>query len=171
MLDRPAVYTVSRSNNRLNIGNIAPALSAAQVANEFAVLRYTVNAYVLGTAGEQQGLFRFQLADNGGWSNPQLLMPGIEAMDIQYGYVNNCPVIGAASEAAAEETFEFTDTLKTGNDAEGEGVAAPAIIRITLNGGNDVAAQTAVGDAAGGVHVYNIDATVRGGNICADRAI
>lgn len=171
VLDHPSAYTVASSGNRITISNINPALSTEQVTNEFAVLRYTVNAYVIGTAGAQQGLFRFQLDDNGQWGNPQLLMSGITAMNVQYGYVNNCAASGAASDATAVETFEFTDTLKTGNDADGEGVSSPALIRITLNGGNDVAAQTAAGAAAGDVYVYNIDATVRGGNTCADRTI
>lgn len=171
VLDHPTSYTVARNGNRLTISDIKPDLSSNQVANEFAVLRYTVIAYAVGTAGGQQGLFRFQLADGGVWSNPQLLMPGITAMDIRYGYVNNCASSGAAAGATATETFEFTDTLKTGNDAAGVGVPSPAMIRITLNGGNDVAAQTAAGAAAGNVHVYNIDATVRGGNTCADRTI
>lgn len=166
VLDRPQRYTVARSDNRLTISDINPALNTGHIANEFAVLRYTVNAYVIGTAGEQQGLFRFQLNDNGQWSNPQLLMPGITNMDMEYGYVNNCAVSGAASDATAAETFEFVDALKAGNDA-----VSPALIRITLNGGNDVAAATGTGVSAGDVHVYNIDATVRGGNTCADRTI
>ncbi len=171
VLDRPDSYSVARNGNRLTISNITPALNTAQVRNEFAVLRYTVIAYAVGTVGGQQGLFRFQLADNGQWGNPQLLMPDIADMDIRYGYVNNCAASGAAASAVSAETFEFTDTLKTGNDADGEGVPSPAMIRITLNGGNDVAAQTAAGAEAGDVHVYNIDATVRGGNTCADRTI
>lgn len=180
VLDHPAAYgiTVEPVNPKdvsegfdITIDNINPALSTEQVTNEFAVLRYTVNAYVIGTAGTQQGLFRFQLDDSGQWGNPQLLMPAITAMNVQYGYVNNCAASGAASDATAVETFEFTDVLKTGNDADGEGVPPPALIRITLNGSNNVAAQTATGAAAGDVYVYNIDATVRGGNTCADRTI
>ncbi|MDO5640075.1 MAG: prepilin-type N-terminal cleavage/methylation domain-containing protein [Neisseria sp.] len=171
VLDRPATYTVVRNNDGLTISNINPALSAEQVASEFSVLRYTVNAYVVGTAGEQQGLFRFQLADNGGWGNPQLLMPDIGSMDIEYGYVY-CANGGAASAVASTggETFEFTDTLKTGNDNEGNDVPTPALIRMTLNSGS-MAVTTAASMAAGDVHIYNIDATVRGGNTCADRTI
>jgi type IV pilus assembly protein PilW len=76
------------------------------------ILRYAVNAYVIGTttAGEQ-GLYRIQLGDDNNWQSPQLLLPGITAMNISYGYVGNCAPSGAAASDVSRETFTFTNAL------------------------------------------------------------
>ena len=136
------------------------------------ILRYAVNAYVIGTttAGEQ-GLYRIQLGDDNNWQSPQLLLPGITAMNISYGYVNNCAPSGAAASDVSRETFTFTNALD-----DKQNPPTPALIRITLNG-NTLAAQgkdmesAASRTDAGNVYVYNIEATLRGGNTCADRSL
>ena len=166
--DAPA----TRSDNGVNINNINPALNTDHVAAEMSILRYAVNAYVIGTttAGEQ-GLYRIQLGDDNNWQSPQLLLPGITAMNISYGYVGNCAPSGAAASDISRETFTFANAL----DAT-QNPPTPALIRITLNG-NTLAAQgkdmesAASRTDAGNVYVYNIEATLRGGNTCADRSI
>lgn len=172
VIDRPTSFTATRSDNGVNINNINPALNTDHVAAEMSILRYAVNAYVIGTttAGEQ-GLYRIQLGDDNNWQSPQLLLPGITAMNISYGYVNNCAPSGAAASDVSRETFTFTNALD-----DKQNPPTPALIRITLNG-NTLAAQgkdmesAASRTDAGNVYVYNIEATLRGGNTCADRSI
>ncbi|OSI07577.1 prepilin-type N-terminal cleavage/methylation domain-containing protein [Neisseria animaloris] len=141
------------SNNLVHLGNPGP-----DRRGDISVMQYIVNAYAVGTVGEQKGLFRFQLANDGNWGEPQLLISGVNNMAIQYVYVNNCP-----KDQSLTETFEFTDTLKTGADA-----VAPTLIRFTLNN-NSINAERKVGAEANNVNVYTIEAAVRGGNTCANR--
>ena len=172
VIDRPTSFTATRSDNGVNINNINPALNTDHVAAEMSILRYAVNAYVIGTttAGEQ-GLYRIQLGDDNTWQSPQLLLPGITAMNISYGYVGNCAPSGAAASDISRETFTFANALDGTQNPP-----TPALIRITLNG-NTLAAQgkdmesAASRTDAGNVYVYNIEATLRGGNTCADRSI
>lgn len=161
VLDKPKSYTIKKNGNTINITNITPELKSIESINELSILRYIENAYAVGTFGNQQGLFRFQLGDDGEWTSPQLLLANVTNMEIQYGYVNNC----IASGTAANENFEFTNTLKVGGDAP-----TPAFIRITLNSGN-IPTSTSSGKNAGNIYIYQIDATIRGGNKCADRTI
>ena len=172
VLDRPTSFAVTRGKDSMTINNINPALNTDHVAAEMSILRYAVNAYVIGTttAGDQ-GLYRIQLGDDNNWQSPQLLLPGITAMNISYGYVGNCAPSGAAASDISRETFTFANAL----DAT-QNPPTPALIRITLNG-NTLAAQgkdmesAASRTDAGNVYVYNIEATLRGGNTCADRSI
>ena len=172
VIDRPTSFTATPSGTGVTINNINPALNTGHVVAEMSILRYAVNAYVIGTttAGEQ-GLYRIQLGDDNNWQSPQLLLPGITAMNISYGYVNNCAPSGAAASDVSRETFTFTNALD-----DKQNPPTPALIRITLNG-NTLAAQgkdmesAASRTDAGNVYVYNIEATLRGGNTCADRSI
>lgn len=156
-------YLVRPNTNDLTnvIDNNLADLGNPTNRNDIAIMQYIVNAYVVGTAGGESGLFRFQLSNNGNWSDPQLLMSGINSMNIQYAYVNNCPTDQGNKDTF--ETFEFTKTLKTGTDA-----VTPAFIRLTLND-NVINAEKRSGAATNNVDIYNIDAVVRGGNTCANR--
>lgn len=141
---------------------------SSQTGN-IAIMKHEVNAYAVGTAGGQQGLYRFQLTDNGEWSNPQLLIKGIDSMEIHYFYAEDCPDSGDQNLAASattgaqpqskDETFKYTRTL---SDKE-----TPASIELLLNSGS----INADGDSENQVQVYRINATVRGGNTCADRSL
>ena len=149
-------------------------------AGNISIMKHEVNAYAVGTAGGQKGLYRFQLTKNGEWSNPQLLIKGIESMSIHYFYTQNCPETFEESETASasaptptpagnaqkqedktkDETFKYTTTLS--------GDETPASIELLLNSGSI--------DAGGSndenkVQLYQINATVRGGNKCADRLL
>lgn len=137
-----------RPANNAKPADIAAAKTALGTAtirdNEISVLRYAVHAYVTGSIGGQEGLFRFQLNGNT-WGNPQLLVSGVTNADFEYMYVNNCP-----SGEGNTETFQYDDNLN----------GIPAFVRISLTGGAEDANQ-----------IYNIDAAVRGGNTCANRSL
>ena len=160
-LDRPSSFSIS---NNGNLGSITPAL-ATHPPGELSVMKYAVNAYTLGRvggAGTAPGLYRFQLNNQGEWDGPELLMNGISGMEVLFGYVNNCGL--------ANESFTFTNNPNTTATPP----IQPALLRIRLlgNEGNQtVVASTnnSTGDAAGTLNIYNIDATIRGGNVCADR--
>lgn len=112
-----------RPANNTKPANIAAAKTALGGAtirdNEISVLRYAVHAYVTGSIGGQEGLFRFQLNGNT-WGNPQLLVSGVTGAAFSYIYVNNCP--GGEGNT---ETFQYS------NDLNG----IPAFVRINLTGG------------------------------------
>ena len=150
-------------------------------AGNISIMKHEVNAYVVGTAGGQKGLYRFQLTDKGEWSNPQLLIKGIESMSIHYFYTQNCPETFEESETASasaptptpagnaqkqgddkskDETFKYTSTLS--------GDEAPASIELLLNSGSINAGGS---NDENKVQLYQINATVRGGNKCADRLL
>ena len=150
-------------------------------AGNISIMKHEVNAYVVGTAGGQKGLYRFQLTDKGEWSNPQLLIKGIESMSIHYFYTEGCPETFEESEAASasaptptpagnaqkqeedktkDETFKYTTTL-SGNET-------PASIELLLNSGSINAGGS---NDENKVQLYQINATVRGGNKCADRLL
>ncbi len=103
-----------------NIAAAKTALGGATIRdNEISVLRYAVHAYVTGSIGGQEGLFRFQLNGNT-WGNPQLLVSGVTGAAFSYIYVNNCP-----DGEGNTETFQYS------NDLNG----IPAFVRINLTGG------------------------------------
>lgn len=150
-------------------------------AGNISIMKHEVNAYVVGTAGGQKGLYRFQLTDKGEWSNPQLLIKGIESMSINYFYTEGCPETFEESEVASasapaptpdgnaqkqgedkskDETFKYTSTLS--------GDEAPASIELLLNSGSINAGGS---NDENKVQLYQINATVRGGNKCADRLL
>lgn len=149
-------------------------------AGNISIMKHEVNAYVVGTAGGQKGLYRFQLTDKGEWSNPQLLIKGIESMSIHYFYTEGCPETFEESETASasaptptpagnaqkqedktkDETFKYTTTLS--------GDETPASIELLLNSGSINAGGS---NDENKVQLYQINATVRGGNKCADRLL
>lgn len=116
--------------------------------SEIMVMNYVVNAYVTGTINGQAGLFRFQL-DGNDWGNPQLLVRDVTGLNFRYTYVNNCPK-EILPEKTKFETFEYSSDLSK----------MPALIQMTLNGGTQDSNQ-----------IYTINASVRGGNSCANRTL
>lgn len=171
------IYSIESLNKQVLTLNQAlhSSITSPAVRHEVALSKYVVNIYVVGTpTGGEQGFYRIRLGIDGTWEAPQLLLPGINRMDILYGYVNGCqgvdPAIDTTAAAASvPETFSFT------NQPEATTSARPlASVRLVLNGNNLAAegqlmANAASREAAGNVHIYNIDANIRGGNRCADR--
>ncbi|HGO7083480.1 TPA: PilW family protein [Neisseria meningitidis] len=122
--------------------------------------RHVVNAYAVGKISDAEGLFRFQLNDDGQWGNPQLLVKKINKMDIRYIYVSNCP---EDDDAGKEETFKYTDKFDSAQNA-----ATPAGVEVLLSSGTDTKIAASSDNH---IYAYRIDATIRGGNVCANRTL
>lgn len=171
---------ITKPGTKITDGKAALKSDGSQAGN-ISIMKHEVNAYVVGTAGGQKGLYRFQLTDKGEWSNPQLLIKGIESMSIHYFYTKGCPETFEESEVASasapaptpagnaqkqeedktkDETFKYTPTLS--------GDETPASIELLLNSGSINAGGS---NDKNKVQLYQINATVRGGNKCADRLL
>ena len=171
---------ITKPGTKITDGKAALKSDGSQAGN-ISIMKHEVNAYVVGTAGGQKGLYRFQLTDKGEWSNPQLLIKGIESMSIHYFYTEGCPETFEESETASasaptptpagnaqkqeedktkDETFKYTTKL-SGNET-------PASIELLLNSGSINAGGS---NDENKVQLYQINATVRGGNKCADRLL
>ncbi|HEZ6855782.1 TPA: PilW family protein [Neisseria meningitidis] len=122
--------------------------------------RHVVNAYAVGRIAGEEGLFRFQLDDKGKWGNPQLLAKKIRHMKVRYIYVSDCP---EDDDAGKEETFKYTDTFNSAKDA-----VAPAGVEVSLSSGTDTKIAASSDNH---IYAYRIDATIRGGNVCANRTL
>ena len=149
------------------IKDLAAAKSALKITDSdqdgsIAIMKHEIIAYAVGKLGEESGLFRFQLSNDGSWSNPQLLIKGITAMDIHYIYAECSDSENASASGANAETFKYADQLDTSIEAK-----SPASIQIVLNNGSIDPSK----EQDNKVDIYNINATIRGGNVCADRSL
>lgn len=148
------------------ISTLQEAKSALQITNDdkqngnITRQRYVVNAYAVGRIDGEEGLFRFQLNDDGQWGNPQLLVKKINKMDIRYIYVSGCP---EDDDAGKEETFRYTDKFNSAQDA-----VTPAGVEVLLSSGTDTKIAASSDNH---IYAYRIDATIRGGNVCANRTL
>ncbi|HGO9194628.1 TPA: PilW family protein [Neisseria meningitidis] len=122
--------------------------------------RHVVNAYAVGRIVGEEGLFRFQLDDKGKWGNPQLLAKKIRYMKVRYIYVSDCP---EDDDAGKEETFRYTDKFNSAQDA-----VTPAGVEVLLSSGTDTKIAASSDNH---IYAYRIDATIRGGNVCANRTL
>ncbi|QPH60356.1 pilus assembly protein PilW [Neisseria meningitidis] len=122
--------------------------------------RYVVNAYAVGRIAGEEGLFRFQLDDKGKWGNPQLLAKKVRRMDVRYIYVSGCP---EDDDAGKEETFKYTDKFDKSKNA-----VTPAGVEVLLSSGTDTKIAASSDNH---IYAYRIDATIRGGNVCANRTL
>lgn len=122
--------------------------------------RHVVNAYAVGRIASEKGLFRFQLDDKGKWGNPQLLAKKIRYMKVRYIYVSDCP---EDDDAGKEETFRYTDKFNSAQDA-----VTPAGVEVLLSSGTDTKIAASSDNH---IYAYRIDATIRGGNVCANRTL
>ncbi|HEZ4352770.1 TPA: PilW family protein [Neisseria meningitidis] len=122
--------------------------------------RHVVNAYAVGKIAGEEGLFRFQLDDKGKWGNPQLLAKKIRHMKVRYIYVSDCP---EDDDAGKEETFKYTDKFDSSTNA-----VTPAGVEVLLSSGTDTKIAASSDNH---IYAYRIDATIRGGNVCANRTL
>ncbi|MBJ7807240.1 pilus assembly protein PilW [Neisseria meningitidis] len=122
--------------------------------------RHVVNAYAVGRIAGEEGLFRFQLDDKGKWGNPQLLVKKVRHMKVRYIYVSGCP---EDDDAGKEETFKYTDKFDSAKDA-----VTPAGVEVLLSSGTDTKIAASSDNH---IYAYRIDATIRGGNVCANRTL
>lgn len=144
-LVRPANDTIPSDESALKT---TLGVSDLQLS-EIMVMNYTVNAYVTGSINGQSGLFRFQLSGND-WSSPQLLIKDVTGANFRYTYVNNCPEEILPKDKTKFERFEYSPNL----------TRMPALIQMNLSGGAQDQNQ-----------IYTINASVRGGNSCANRTL
>ncbi|HHG0401131.1 TPA: PilW family protein [Neisseria meningitidis] len=148
------------------ISTLQEAKSVLQITNDdkqngnITRQRHVVNAYAVGRIAGEEGLFRFQLNDDGQWGNPQLLVKKINKMDIRYIYVSGCP---EDDDAGKEETFRYTDKFNSAQD-----VVTPAGVEVLLSSGTDTKIAASSDNH---IYAYRIDATIRGGNVCANRTL
>ncbi|ENS6278241.1 PilW family protein [Neisseria gonorrhoeae] len=119
--------------------------------------RHVVNAYAVGKIAGEEGLFRFQLDDKGKWGNPQLLAKKVKRMDVRYIYVSGCP---EDEDAGKEEQFKYTDKFDSS--------VTPAGVEVLLDSG--LGAKIAA-SSDNSIYAYRINATIRGGNVCANRTL
>ncbi|HFC7730858.1 TPA: PilW family protein [Neisseria meningitidis] len=148
------------------ISTLQEAKSALQITNDdkqngnITRQRYVVNAYAVGKIAGEEGLFRFQLDDKGKWGNPQLLVKKINKMDIRYIYVSDCP---EDDDAGKEEKFKYTDKFDKSKNA-----VTLAGVEVLLSSGTDTKIAASSDNH---IYAYRIDATIRGGNVCANRTL
>ncbi|HGO7474230.1 TPA: PilW family protein [Neisseria meningitidis] len=148
------------------ISTLQEAKSALQITNDdkqngnITRQRHVVNAYAVGRIAGEEGLFRFQLDDKGKWGNPQLLVKKINKMDIRYIYVSDCP---EDDDAGKEEKFKYTGTFDSSTNA-----VTPAGVEVLLSSGTDAKIAASSDNH---IYAYRIDATIRGGNVCANRTL
>lgn len=164
------------------ISTLQEAKSALQITNDdkqngnITRQRHVVNAYAVGRIAGEEGLFRFQLNDDGQWGNPQLLVKKINKMDIRYiyllvekpstpptnppQYIYGCP---EDEDTGKEEKFKYTDKFNSSKDA-----VTPAGVEVLLSSGTDTKIAASSDNH---IYAYRIDATIRGGNVCANRTL
>lgn len=173
--DSPAKTAIVSSCSRIakphtEIKDLAAAKSALNLKitdsdqdGSIAIMKHEMIAYAVGKLGEESGLFRFQLSNDGSWSNPQLLIKDITSMDIHYIYAE-CPDSENASASGVNtESFDYKNKL---DDTSAE-AKSPASIQIVLNNGSIDPSK----EQDNKVDIYKINATIRGGNVCADRSL
>ncbi|HFB2818493.1 TPA: PilW family protein [Neisseria gonorrhoeae] len=148
------------------ISTLQEAKSALQITNDdkqngnITRQKHVVNAYAVGMIAGEEGLFRFQLDDKGKWGNPQLLVKKVKRMDVRYIYVFGCP---EDEDAGKEEQFKYTDKFDKSRDA-----VTPAGVEVLLDSGLDAKIAASSDNS---IYAYRINATIRGGNVCANRTL
>ncbi|EMU4102007.1 PilW family protein [Neisseria gonorrhoeae] len=147
------IPTLEDAKKELKIQN-----SGKEQNGNIARQRHVVNAYAVGGIAGEEGLFRFQLDDKGKWGNPQLLVKKVKRMDVRYIYVSGCP-----EDAGKEEQFKYTDKFDKSRDA-----VTPAGVEVLLDSGLDAKIAASSDNS---IYAYRINATIRGGNVCANRTL
>ncbi|HFC5543512.1 TPA: pilus assembly protein PilW [Neisseria gonorrhoeae] len=149
------IPTLEDAKKELKIQN-----SGKEQNGNIARQRHVVNAYAVGRFGNEEGLFRFQLNEKGEWGNPQLLAKKIKRMRVWYIYVSGCP---EDEDAGKEEQFKYTDKFDKSRDA-----VTPAGVEVLLDSGLDAKIAASSDNS---IYAYRINATIRGGNVCANRTL
>ena len=159
------------SGSVLTVKNLSPNLSPdhdtqvdPKLQSEISVSRQVVNIYAIGTpTGGEEGLYLFQLNPNGEISAPQLLLAGVTSWELEFGYV----------QSPGCKSMQNDAKIKFVNDIESNKTAlSPALLRMQLKGsggGGEVKSGKAANNSESDVQTYYINATIRGGNSCAER--
>ncbi|EPH8237575.1 PilW family protein [Neisseria gonorrhoeae] len=146
------IPTLEDAKKELKIQN-----SGKEQNDNIARQRHVVNAYAVGRIAGEEGLFRFQLDDKGKWGNPQLLAKKIKRMKVLYIYVSGCP---EDEDAGKEEQFKYTDKFDSS--------VTPAGVEVLLDSGLNAKIAASSDNS---IYAYRINATIRGGNVCANRTL
>lgn len=149
------IPTLEDAKKELKIQN-----SGKEQNGNIARQRHVVNAYAVGRIAGEEGLFRFQLDDKGKWGNPQLLVKKVKRMDVRYIYVFGCP---EDEDAGKEEQFKYTDKFDKSKDA-----VTLAGVEVLLDSGLNAKIAASSDNS---IYAYRINATIRGGNVCANRTL
>ena len=136
-----------------------------KLQSEISVFRQVVNVYAIGTpTGGEGGLYLFQLNPaTGRLGEPQLLLAGVTSWELEFGYVQSPGCKSMRNDAK----IKFTDNIISSKTA-----LSPALLRMQLKGsGNngEVKGGKAANNSESDVQTYFINATIRGGNSCAER--
>lgn len=146
------IPTLEDAKKELKIRN-----SGKEQNGNIARQRHVVNAYAVGKIADEEGLFRFQLDDKDKWGNPQLLAKKVKRMDVRYIYVSGC---SEDEDAGKEEQFKYTDKFDSS--------VTPAGVEVLLDSGSDAKIAASSDNI---IYAYRINATIRGGNVCANRTL
>ncbi|HFR9017589.1 TPA: PilW family protein [Neisseria gonorrhoeae] len=146
------IPTLEDAKKELKIQN-----SSKEQNGNIARQRHVVNAYAVGKIADEEGLFRFQLDDKDKWGNPQLLAKKVKRMDVRYIYVSGC---SEDEDAGKEEQFKYTDKFDSS--------VTPAGVEVLLDSGSDAKIAASSDNI---IYAYRINATIRGGNVCANRTL
>lgn len=158
------------SGSVLTVKNLSPNLSPdhdtqvnPKLQSEISVFRQVVNIYAIGTpTGGEEGLYLFQLNPNGAISEPQLLLAGVTSWELEFGYVQS----PGCKSMQNDTKIKFVNNIESNKTA-----LSPALLRMKLkgSGGGEVKSGKAANNSESDVQTYCINATIRGGNSCAER--
>ena len=171
-LERFPSSTKELNGSELTVKDLSPNLSSdhdtqvnPKLQSEISVFRQVVNVYAIGApTGGEEGLYLFQLnPTTGELGKPQLLLAGVTSWKLEFGYV----------QSPGCKSMQNDAKIKFVNDIESDKTAlSPALLRMQLRGsGNDGAVKggKAANNSESDVQTYYINATIRGGNSCAER--
>ena len=171
-LERFPSSTKELNGSALTVKDLSPNLSSdhdtqvnPKLQSEISVFRQVVNVYAIGTpTGGEGGLYLFQLNPaTGRLGEPQLLLAGVTSWELEFGYVQSPGCKSMQNDAK----IKFTDNIISNKIA-----LSPALLRMQLEGsGNngEVKGGKAANNSESDVQTYFINATIRGGNSCAER--
>ena len=170
-LERFPSSTKKLSGSVLTVKDLSPNLSPdhdtqvnPKLQSEISVFRQVVNIYAIGTpTGGEEGLYLFQLNPNGAISEPQLLLAGVKSWKLEFGYIQSPGCKSMQNDAK----IKFTDEIESNKSA-----LSPVLLRMQLKGsggGGEVKSGKAANNSESDVQTYYINATIRGGNSCAER--
>lgn len=156
---------------KLKVSDLSPSLGAEhntttnpRLKSEVSVFRQVVNIYAIGTPkGGEEGLYLFQLNPDGTLGKPQLLLAGVKSWKVKFGYVQAPGCRSMQNDAK----IKFTDEIESNKSA-----LSPVLLRMQLQGSGsngDLKSGKAANNSESDVQTYYINATIRGGNSCAER--
>ena len=169
-LERFPSSTKKLSGSVLTVKDLSPNLSPdhdtqvnPKLQSEISVFRQVVNIYAIGTPkGGEEGLYLFQLNPNGEISAPQLLLAGVTSWELEFGYIQS----PGCKSMQNDTKIKFVNNIESNKTA-----LSPALLRMKLkgSGGGEVKSGKAANNSESDVQTYYINATIRGGNSCAER--